>query len=448
MVRFPQSMTRFVAILGMVLLLAVPAATASLAAATSETGTAIGGSFREVARLAKQGRFEEAEALRQEGLSAGIHSPDDALFLQGLIALNRGDAAVAEEIFRRLLDADSDRRLVRLELVHALMARGSFTAARFHLGRLQGAETDRRLSAYYYRLDREITRQRPWGARFSGSLAPRTNASRGSSEDVIMVGDMPFRIDDEAKARSGVGFEFDGELSWQFLLSDTTTLTLAGFSRGVAYDESELGSIEVGGNATLRRFLSPRSFFDVGIERSRIYAGGDPYADNVTGLGAFSFMLLDHLQIATAGRVTHVDYSDHPRPDGLRSSGSVRATYAIGPGLALGAYVSATRDRSGYDHQRFDGREVGATLYAELPFSLTAEVVAGIGERSFDADYPGQTFARHDTYGRVSTRVLKRDWAIEGFAPAISLSYEIQDSNVAFKTYDDIGLSLGLARSF
>ena len=36
MVRFPQSMTRFVAILGMVLLLAIPAATASIAAATSE----------------------------------------------------------------------------------------------------------------------------------------------------------------------------------------------------------------------------------------------------------------------------------------------------------------------------------------------------------------------------------------------------------------------------
>ena len=448
MVWFPRSMARFVAILGMSLLLAGAPVSAGVAAATNESGTATGGSFREVARLAKQGRFEEAEALRQRGLAARIYSQESALFLQGLIALNRGDAATAEAIFRRLLDADSDRRLVRLELVHALMARGSFTAARFHLGRLQGAESDPRLSAYYYRLDREITRQRPWGARFSGSLAPRTNASRGSSEDVIMVGDLPFRINEEAKARSGVGFQFDGELSWQFLLSDTTSLTLAGFSRGVAYDESKLGSIEVGGNATLRRFLSPRSFFDIGIERSRVYAGGDPYADNVTGLGAFSFTLLDRLQIATAGRVTHVNYSDHPRPDGLRSSGSVRATYSIDPGLALGTYVSATRERSGYDHQRFDGREVGATLYAELPFSLTAEFVAGVGERSFDADYPGQTFARHDKYARASTRLLKRDWAIEGFAPTISLRYEIQESNIAFKTYDDLGVSLGLARSF
>ena len=417
----------------------------------------------QVVKAAKTAPAAEARRLRDR---AALDA-ESRRFVDALIAANEGDLAEAERELRALLAEDPSRRLVRFELAQVLIRRERYTAARFHLQRLVDSENDPQLRAVYGVFDREISRRRPWGVTLSIDAAPRTNVNRGSGELFYDANGTLFAIDEDARARSGIGVRFATSATRRFEWSPfadagsadagsgapTDAFHLRAFASGTLYRDSSLSTTRVGAGGFWRRRFAGGSLFDLGVDYARDHVSGtvfdgDVHADLVTPNVAFATPLGRRFTLATSARASHVFHADGDLADGWRGTGSLALTWSPQPGRAVTGSVARSFERSGREHARYDGTTLGLGFYAELPWSVSATLDGSVGRRDYRAPFPGNVFAREDRFWRVGLRFTKRDWALAGFAPRIGVSYERQRSNISFYTFDDAGITLGLSRSF
>ena len=425
-------------------------------------------SLRAVLTAAQTAPPTEARRLRDRAaLSDEERRLVDALLLQ-----RDGDLAGSERALRDLLAEDASRRLVRFELARVLIARERYTAARFQLDRLIASEPDRRLRRVYAALDAEISRRRPWDFSLSLRAAPSTNANRGAEAETFQAGERTFTIDDVSRARSGIGFGYSASASRRFepfgaplYGPPSDALYVRAFVSGVHYEESALRSNRVGVGAFWRhRFgldgeegagglFGPGAFTDVGVDVARDYVAGtlfdgDLHADLVTPYLSVALPLGGRFSLSGRTAASHVGYDDALLDDGWRGANDVALTFAPQPGLSVTAFAAHSWERSGREPNQYDGVSGGLSGYAELPWSVSATLTGTVGRRDYRAPFPGAGFEREDRFWKVEASFTKRDWALFGFAPRLSVSHEDQRSNVSFYTFTDTGANVSLSRSF
>ena len=351
-----------------------------------------------------------------------------------------------------LLEADPDRRVVRFELARVLIRRKRYTAARFQLRRLQQAESDPDVSGVYRALDRRISRLRPWDVSLDVSAAPRTNANRGAQSDEFVAGSGYF-VDEPFRARSAVGLRYGGSASYRFLLDPRFTLVARGFAGGTEYEDDDLSTAYAGAGAVLSFDPAPRQRIDFGADLTRQWAKGHAFsgersADIVTPSVAYRFPIAGPFTGQLRQSFSHVDHDAASLRDGWRGASTAAVTFAPRADRSATVSLRYDFDRAGLAYNRHDGLRGGLSLYGEFAHAITLDANAFGGTRRYEAAFPILGRDRRDDYWGVSLGLTKRDWALYGFAPRVSVSYERQTSNVARFDFDDWGASIGLSRGF
>ena len=405
----------------------------------------------EVARLvslAQSGDVAEAAALRDALAARGELSNDTGAFIDAMLLQRSGDLEGAEQRLRALLDAAPEARRVRFELVRVLFSRGRYTAARFHLDLLKESEPDPRLLGVYQALDNEITRRRPWDASLSLAVAPKTNANGGASGETIIVNGLPFRINDDSRAAADTGVDFDAVLARRFVLTDRHTIVARGFARGTAYRNKRYGSQEAGLGSFLRTRFGPRTFLDAGIDTSALIYEHRPNAWLFSPHLSGQIGLSNGWSFSGGVQASHVDFDAPGRDDGWRGSVSAGLRYTPDASRSLSARLAARMDRSGADHEQYDGVDLSVSMFRTLPAEIDATLSGSIGKRDYRGPFPLLGFEREDRFASAALSLTKKDWSVQGFAPTLTLSWQGQDSNVAFYQSGGLGASLGLSRSF
>lgn len=154
------------------------------------------------------GDYDAARAELMSRVGTGKRAAFDVAYLESIIATHKGDTAKAERILREILSLAPDFAPASHDLSIILARRGERDAAMFHAERFVSNTTD---DTERERVQRAILQD---GGGKKGGFAPRfsivpsSNANRGTRESIVLVGGVPFVLNEASRAQNAVGLSF------------------------------------------------------------------------------------------------------------------------------------------------------------------------------------------------------------------------------------------------
>lgn len=409
---------------------------------------------RAAEKLVFAGQYEEAKPFI-EALRAAPDKTFERRFLAGYVAAETGDYDEAIDQFRAILADDPKQTRVRLELARALLLKGEKSAADHHYRLAQQDQALPPEIAATVRSTRGIIRdQRNWSFRFDVGLAPDTNINNATSAEQIDLLVSPnnrqtFTLNQDARAKSGLGAtgSFSGGL--RLKQSDTTAILIDGDGQATLYEQRDFNDImlqlAVGPEIKLSQKTSI-TLQGVGLNR---WFGGDT-AQRQFGVKAGLTTYLDQGQrigIQLDARRTESGFGTNY--DGWQYG--AYGTYERVVARSMVASASVFGRRESLRAPVFSNTEVGANLGigGELPRGLNAGLSGGLSYADYDA--PQILFsaeARHDWRANLRAYVGSRAIRVLGFSPSLTYTFTHIGSNYRFYGSDRHRFRFVLARYF
>jgi tetratricopeptide (TPR) repeat protein len=378
--------------------------------------------LRLVEALISDGRLDEAKRLVGDLPEDGPLAID-RLFLSAKIAEAEGDYELAEKLYRVILRDNPGLHRVRLDLAHSLFARGNLDAADYHFRLVLAAdipnEVRRNIRPF---LDR-IRREQWWEASFSFAVVPDSNINTGPNVKAVTIFGQPFQLSDDATETSGVGFEsaFDGEIRPR--VSENVRIALGANLFSLDYLNEDFDDR----SATLR--LGPIVSFphgEVAIlgQGFKRWFAGDSYS---YGYGPSVRANYDaHYNLLLSGWASYFNINNDVN-DGLDGS-----AFAVG-----GAATYTLSDRS---FLRLFG---GWALENRVGY-----VAPEFQHRPYDGSDPQFGERRSDDLYRIEGRLIFGREVLPDLTPFVSVSFEKNNSNIGFYSYQRLRGSLGFTKRF
>ncbi len=240
-------------------------------------------------RLNMEQVFSLADAAQERGdirvaeaaYEALAHDPNkqvraEALFRHAKLLAKAGRLESAATLFRTLLDERPDAIGARLELARALDLMGDKDAAWRELRSAQASGLPSRVARIVDRYSEALRSARPMGASLEIAIAPDSNISRSTRSDTLgtVLGD--FEIDDDSKAKSGLGLALRGQAYRRIGLGEGSSILVRASGFADLYKKSEFNDIAFD-LAAGPEFLAGRSRVQLELGATQRWFGQDPY---------------------------------------------------------------------------------------------------------------------------------------------------------------------------
>jgi len=403
--------------------------------------------------LVRAHRFEEAKPL----LLALGQAPEVAVethFLNGYVAAANGDFKTAATEYRASLAIDPKQTAARFGLANVMMAQGKDGGAAYHF-RL--AAQDNALSPEIratIQAQRGILRDRkPWHASTDFGFAPDSNITNGTSAETVdlVVGNqtIPLTLDQNARARSGLGQTASFSAGYRFKIGDRGAFLVDGDAQGVNYKGSANDdyTVQLAAGPEFRPSEATSiSLQGLGLQR---WYGGDRV---VTQVG--TRLALQH----TIGADQRVGLTLDARhsASGLQEAYSgwnfaLYATYerVIARSIIASASLFARTDRLNED--AYSSKEFGLSLGigGELPHGINAGITGTASRATFAAPLLALSNDPRADW-RLSGRIYAglRSLRVMGFSPSLSYTYTLNASSLSLYESKRSRFAFNLARYF
>jgi hypothetical protein len=403
--------------------------------------------------LVEARRFDEAKPV----VAALAQAPNlgmETHFLRGYIAVETGDTATAIKEFRASLAIDPKQTRVRLELARALMMQGKDGGAAYHF-RL--AAQDNGLSPEIratIQAQRGILRDRkPWHASTDFGFAPDSNITNGTSAETVdlVVGNqtIPLTLDENARARSGLGQTASLSAGYRFKIGDRGAFLVDGDAQGVNYKGTynDDYTVQLAAGPEFRPTEATSiSIQGLGLQR---WYGGDRA---VTQIGAR--LAMQH----TIGEDQRVGLTLDARhsASGLQDAYSgwnfaLYATYerVIARSMIASASLFARTDR--LNEEAYSSKELGLSLGigGELPHGINAGITGTASRAIYGAPLAALSNDPRADW-RLSGRIYAgvRSLRVMGFSPSVSYTYTLNASSLSLYESKRSRFAFNLARYF
>lgn len=403
--------------------------------------------------MVAKGRIAEAQArladLAPETRAEALH----ITFLQGLIAKKSGRSREAIVVFRQLLAAEPDMVRVRFALAHTLFEVEDDEAARHHFELVRGGARHPRLLEQISHFLAELDARKRWSATGYVTLAPSTNVNQGTTESVIIVRGLEFEIDEDSRAKSGLGLAAGGSIGLRHTLAPDVDLQLGLGAHTTQYSESAYNQGQVSFSA------GPRWRFDDGHIGVRGFVqhkwSGNHALARVGGLAvdaryrvAPRWTVSGALGCHWSAYETNYKGSNLSARDGRTCDVDAVVSRSLSQSVVVKALAGGAANRAHSSYYDYDEGYVGVGGYAELPYGVT---VAG-DVRALRREYADINIfigdERVDKELNTSVSLTKRDFTVLGVAPQLRYSYTRRDSNLDVYDHDTHGADLSFTRAF
>jgi hypothetical protein len=350
-----------------------------------------------------------------------------------MLIANQGKQSEAAVLLRQILDEEPGAQRVRLELAHLLELMGDEAGARRALREAQAGGLPPEVARIVDRYSAALRAQKPFGATFELALAPDSNINRATRSDTLgtVLGD--FTLDQDARARSGVGLALRGQVYGRLPLGKKTGLLARVSCAGDFYREGEFNDTSLG--------ISAGPEFHLGSDRLTAEAGGnwrwfggEPYATTLTASLNYLHPLGRTSQMRAAAGIGTISNKRNRLLNGHNYSLSLSFERALSSRAGIGVTLSASGQLTllGY-------REIGpVTLVATLSYGrLEADQrLAIFPERRID-----------DLY-RASVAMTLRNLRVGSFSPFLRITGERNHSSIELFDYRRIRTEVGVTRAF
>lgn len=399
------------------------------------------------------GELETAERLvaRLEPKTAA--GEKTAALFKGLILRGQGRVDEAIEIFRGLLASNPELSRVRLELAVALFMKQEDDGARHNFDLVLASAHNAELSLTVNRFIDAINARRRWTFSTYVSLAPSTNFNQGTNADIVMLGGLPFRIDDQARQKAGVGMNAGFSGAYRFPIWGPLDLVVGGGAHTRQFRDSKFDDTLVSGE------IGPRYRFtwgDIGIYGTvarRWFGGDDWWGGNGYSLAAGGRISararLDQQNLSTVNAACQEKEHDaQVWQNGWGCSLGLFHDYFIDSRTFVRAIGNVERETAQRPWLDYWGVGTGGGIYREIEYGVSIYTQFVYTRRDYGADFPGFVKTRQDDRFETSVQLTKRDWTFAGMAPMVQYSYVHNLSNIEVFKFNAHGVNLSLTRFF
>jgi hypothetical protein len=395
-----------------------------------------------------QGDFANAEiAYRALTQDPDLEVRTEARFRLGMMLaddLKRyGDAALE---FRRILDDKPGAARVRLELARMQAMLGNMAATRKELRAAQATGLPTAVEQLVRFYSRALNARKQAGGSIEVALAPDSNINRATRSNTLgtVIGD--FTLDDDARAKSGVGLDLQGQGYFRFGIEPGTDLLVRASTDATLYRDVDFNDITVALQAGPQYTWSGNQLtFSAGP--SRRWYGRRLFSTTVGGGVSWQRPVGKRGQVRLDGNVAHVTNRRNAlqtADDFTLSTSFDRAFSArFGGGVQAFGFREAARD-PGYSLAMG-----GASAYLFRELGRTT-LVGTVGYSHLEADarlflYPNRRV--EDRYN-ASIAATLRALHLGSFAPLVRLKWERNRSSIEIYDYRRVVAEFGVTSAF
>jgi hypothetical protein len=352
----------------------------------------------------------------------------------------------AAVLLRQILDEKPGAGRVRIELARLQAIMGHMGAAERELRAAAATDLPADVAQLVRFYASVLSAQKPAGASFEVALAPDTNVNRATRADTLgtVIGD--FILNEDAKARSGIGLSARSQGFVRAPIDRRATLLARVAGAADLYGQSRFDNIAVSAQ------LGPE--YVSGRDRIAIIAGPGwrwyglkPYSFSITASGSWLHPVGRRTQLRAEGGLGWITNRFNALQSGINGSLAVGIDHAWSSRFGIGVQAGASRE---------DARDPGfATTtgsisgYAFREFGPTTAVITASYGR-LDSDERLLLYPRRRTDDRMTLGVSGtfRTARIRTLAPFAKLQWERNCSTVAIFDYSRLSAQLGVTAAF
>ena len=394
--------------------------------------------------LMTAGRFRGARAFLEQWQPTNEEERIERLFLLGQVELQLGMPWRAAERFEAVLALRPRLTAVRLELARAYYLAGIDDKARYHFSLSQAEELPSSVEAVVEEFLRRIDARKRWSVSVSASMRPETERPQ---HETVLIGNVPFRLDDKARSSSGTGVLISAGASFSPRISDDLRGVLGASAAAELYRGSQWDDVNASSDIGLARLFDNGSV-SAGVRLGRRWTGDKGYNRTVGPWMRTRWRLTGSTHLDASLSAGHQRHDTRHARDGWRVTASPRVMHTLDGRTSIEAHptfetVSATRE---HHENRLIG--LGVTVARAFAGGLSVSLSANAHRRRYSAPDPLFGRRRTDRNVRLGIRVLHRSLRYAGFAPYIGYSIERNRSNIPVQEYRRRGVLVGVSRRF
>jgi hypothetical protein len=312
-----------------------------------------------------------------------------------------------------------------------------------------------------------LRNRNPLSVSLSFGVTPSSNVNNGSAaetSDLFGLG-LPFTLNPEARALSGMSYNIGADLSYRVARSaraetyvtagiDATTYTLSQTARDALAESapdvkgSDYSNVDLTVGLIHRRILSdgmqPTTF---SLEAGKVWYGGDAYSTSIA-MGAnqaFDLNEKNRIQVSVNTQKRMIESSGD---DVVSTSLGATWLHAFDGGSIGGLFGQVTRSNSDDGDQDYAGHMVGvsyapanAIMGMDLSFSMSREV------RGYDNSTLANG-ARTDTTFTAQASAVLTTIEYYGFQPVVSVAARTTNSTLDLFNREGVDVGFNLRSSF
>lgn len=422
-------------------LLAAAAAHAEPAAEMSEAGL----SDMQAGRLLiRAGRLSDARAFLEQARPSNEEERIERLFLLGQIEMRLGMPERAAERFEAILALQPGLIRVRLELARAYYLTGRDEKARYHFSASMADELPSSIEDAVEGFLRRIDARKRWSASLSMSLLPET---RRPDREQILIGGIPFRLDEDARASSGIGALVSVGASFSPTLTDDLRGVLAASAAAKVYEQSAWNDVTLSADLGLARLFASGGASG-GLRLGRQWTDGDGHHRSLGPWIRLRTRLSDASRLETALSAGYRKHDTRHRRDGWRIAATPRLVHVLDGRTSIEIAPALEMVGAKADHHRSHLIGLGVTVSRAFASGLSVAFTPYAHVRRYRARDPLFGTTQVDRNIRLSFRVQHRSLRYAGLAPYLGYSYERNRSSIPIHEYQHHGVTAGLSRAF
>ncbi|WP_426692865.1 porin family protein [Sphingomonas sediminicola] len=406
---------------------------AEASAPTMSANDPSGPALAQAARLLAAGQLAAARAV-VDGLAGAGHGGLERDFLDGMISYSGKDYRRAEAMFRRILDRDPKLLRVRLELARTLYMEKKDEQADYQFSLAAAEQTSSQVRRNIANFRQAIRARRSWRLNVDFGFAPDSNINSATEKESVNIYGLPFRLDPDARARSGTGRFVGGDASIRLSRFGQVPIYIGAYGRWIRYKDHRFDDAYAGLEAGPEFAVAGGRLRTTATVLKRWYGGHSL----VSSLGARA----DYEKIVGGGWniggtliVRHNDYAQRGDVDGW--SLEARASASRPLGLTTLGFADATIERgTAADRgQAYWRGRIGFGAIKEIGWGLRPQIRIDLARQINDGPLAPFAKRRQDLLLEGSLSIYKRDWNVEGFAPSVSVTATRNSS--ALPLYDE-----------
>jgi hypothetical protein len=288
---------------------------------------------------------------------------------------------------------------------------------------------------------------RPWSFNFSVGYLSDTNINQGSTMDTVEIMGLPFKVNDSARQQSGLGATLAADGAYRLKLTEHWGLKAIGSIWRRDYQNSQYDDTIIQAGIGPSWVNHKTSMTVAPIANYRTY-GNSLYTRSYGTLIQADHQFSERIVAGISFERLNTQNVINRMFDETQADGRVHGRYALSSNTVLFASLSAGRLRSNvpYFSYRTQGGSIGAVR--DWTHGVTTSIRISEQWLDYDGIQPFFNTKRRDRLEILSMSIGKRDWALLGFMPVLSLTKMRNRSTTNYFEYSRNLVELRFERTF